>query len=65
MPSRGKKIDIKRFFTRRARKMRASPIRELLKIAKVPGMIYLAGGLPSPESFPSEHIKEALAESKK
>jgi 2-aminoadipate transaminase len=38
--------------------MGASAIREMLKVVKQPGMISLAGGIPAPESFPLELIRE-------
>jgi len=38
----------------RLEKMGASAIREILKVVSQPGMISLAGGIPSPESFPME-----------
>ena len=43
----------------RAEKMKSSVIRELLKLAKQPGVISLAGGLPDEELFPINDIKEA------
>jgi 2-aminoadipate transaminase len=39
--------------------MKASAIRELLKITEDPEIISFAGGLPAPEVFPSEEIREA------
>jgi 2-aminoadipate transaminase len=36
--------------------MGASAIREILKVVSQPGMISLAGGIPSPDSFPMEVI---------
>lgn len=44
-------------FARRMEKVRASDIRELLKITDKPGMISFAGGLPAPELFPVERLK--------
>jgi 2-aminoadipate transaminase len=41
--------------------MGASAIREILKLLSQPGMISLAGGIPAPESFPLEIIKELTA----
>ena len=38
--------------------MGASAIREILKVVSQPGMVSLAGGIPSPESFPMKIIKE-------
>ena len=45
-------------FDRRTRFMGASAIREILKVAARPGMISLAGGVPAPESFPLEILRE-------
>ena len=43
--------------------MEHSIIREILKLTKgVPGMISLAGGLPSPLSFPKKQLSELFAE---
>ncbi|MGD0783801.1 MAG: aminotransferase class I/II-fold pyridoxal phosphate-dependent enzyme, partial [Candidatus Aminicenantales bacterium] len=45
------------------RSMGVSFIREMLKATKgVEGMISLAGGLPSPESFPKEQLAELFRE---
>jgi len=44
---------------RRAERMNPSIIREILKITERPGVISLAGGLPSPETFPVEAMREA------
>ena len=44
---------------RRAQRMNPSVIREILKITEKPGVISLAGGLPSPDSFPVEAMREA------
>jgi 2-aminoadipate transaminase len=38
----------------RAQKMNPSVIREILKVTERPGIISLAGGLPSPKTFPVE-----------
>ena len=43
----------------RAERMNPSIIREILKITERPGVISLAGGLPSPDSFPVEAMREA------
>ena len=37
---------------RRAARMNPSVIREILKVTERPGIISLAGGLPSPDTFP-------------
>jgi 2-aminoadipate transaminase len=44
---------------RRAARMNPSVIREILKVTEQPGIISLAGGLPSPDSFPVEAMREA------
>jgi len=46
-------------FSQRMNTMKSSAIRDLLHYATLPGMIYLAGGLPAPESFPVEAFQEA------
>lgn len=40
-------------FSQRIAHLEASPIREILSVIDRPGMISFAGGLPSPDSFPS------------
>jgi 2-aminoadipate transaminase len=51
-------MDYNNLLSTRTIKIKASAIRELLKVAASPGMISLGGGLPSPESFPIEIISE-------
>lgn len=46
----------------RAEKMNPSVIREILKVTERPGIISLAGGLPSPKTFPISEFAEACAE---
>jgi len=46
--------------TRTAR-MNPSAIREILKLTELPGIISLAGGLPSAATFPVEAVSEATA----
>jgi Transcriptional regulators containing a DNA-binding HTH domain and an aminotransferase domain (MocR family) and their eukaryotic orthologs len=46
-------------FAERMSSLRASEIRELLKLTEEPDIISFAGGLPAPELFPIERIKEA------
>lgn len=41
-----------------SRRIKGSVIRELLKLTNKPDIISLAGGLPSPDSFPSDDIQE-------
>lgn len=40
--------------------MKKSEIRELLKLTRRPGIISFAGGLPAPDLFPIEEIKEII-----
>jgi 2-aminoadipate transaminase len=46
---------------RRAERMNPSIIREILKVTERPGVLSLAGGLPSPHSFPVEELEAACA----
>jgi 2-aminoadipate transaminase len=43
----------------RTRRMNASAIREILKLTERPGVLSLAGGLPSPDAFPVEALARA------
>ena len=45
----------------RTARMNASAIREILKLAELPGTLSLAGGLPSAATFPVEAVREATA----
>jgi len=47
-----------RFYAKRTSLMKASEIRELLKVVESRDIISLAGGLPDPQSFPKEEIAE-------
>ncbi len=51
-------IDFSSKFSENAMMMRASEIRELLKLTNKPGVISFAGGLPDPAIFPVEEIRE-------
>ena len=44
---------------RRAARLEPSVIREILKVTERPGIVSLAGGLPSPRSFPAQAMLEA------
>ncbi|MBU1068242.1 PLP-dependent aminotransferase family protein [Myxococcota bacterium] len=44
------------------RNMKRSVIRELLKLTSQPDIISFAGGLPSPESFPVQELKQVMME---
>ena len=43
-------------FSERAKLLKASDVRELLKYSQDPTVISFAGGLPSPEAFPVEDL---------
>ncbi|EQB72973.1 MAG: hypothetical protein AMDU4_FER2C00111G0004 [Ferroplasma sp. Type II] len=47
-------------FSDNMKNIKSSEIRELLKYIHVPGMISFGGGLPNPESFPGEELKNIL-----
>src|SRR6266567_6501244 len=47
------------FFAERTALLKRSPIRELLKFTTQPEVISFAGGLPAPELFPVERIRQA------
>ena len=47
-------------FSSSAKRMRRSAIRELLKLVQKPDIISFAGGLPAPETFPVEEMKEIV-----
>jgi 2-aminoadipate transaminase len=46
-------------FAQRTRGMRSSAVRELLKLTERPDIISFGGGLPGPEVFPIERVREA------
>ncbi len=50
-------------FTQAARAARMNPsiLREILKVTDQPGVLSLAGGLPSPHTFPIDAMREATA----
>jgi len=47
-------------FSRRMNDLKASEIRDLLKLTERPEMISFAGGMPAPELFPSEVIRRVM-----
>src|SRR5690349_3962462 len=47
-------------YASRAEGMRASDIREILKVTAQPDVISLAGGLPAPELFPIDEYRRAF-----
>ncbi|MGA8326468.1 MAG: hypothetical protein WB757_10340, partial [Candidatus Cybelea sp.] len=46
-------------FAERTARLRASTIREMLKVTQQPDVISFGGGLPAPELFPTAAIAEA------
>ena len=50
--------------TRRSRARKPSPIRALMPLMRIPGMISLGGGLPNPECFPIEGISLTFSDGK-
>ncbi len=55
-------MGFEKFFSERAKKVKASAIRELLKLVNNPEIISLAGGLPDPATFPKEEVKKISQE---
>ncbi len=55
-------MDFESLYSDRSKGMKASEIRELLKISQLPGVISFAGGLPNPKAFPVSIIKEISSE---
>lgn len=51
-------INTEEFYSILASKMKASAIREILKLVQNPEVISLAGGMPDPITFPVEEIKK-------
>ena len=52
-------FDFSTVFAERTTRMDASVIREILKVAQRPDVISFAGGLPAPELFPVEEVRQA------
>lgn len=55
-------IDWEAAYASRGERMRASEIRELLKILDQPGVVSFAGGIPDPALFPTEAVQRACAD---
>src|SRR5262249_44806327 len=53
-------IDWQDLYAQRTERMRASDIREILKVTAQPDVISLAGGLPAPELFPVDEYRRAF-----
>jgi DNA-binding transcriptional MocR family regulator len=54
-------MDWHQIFATRNDRMKASEIRELLKLLDQPDIISFAGGIPDPDLFPAEAFKDAFA----
>ena len=54
-------MSLEQIFATRTQRMKASEIRELLKLLDQPGILSFAGGIPDPKLFPSEAFAEAMA----
>lgn len=54
--------DLEQIFSASAKNMKRSAIREILKLTQRPEVISFGGGLPAPESFPIEQLKEITTE---
>jgi 2-aminoadipate transaminase len=53
---------VNQFLSVSGKSMKRSVIREILKHLQKPGMISFAGGLPAPETFPVDDLKEIVIE---
>lgn len=53
---------IGRYLSNSGKSLKRSSIREILKHLQKPGMISFAGGLPAPETFPVDDLKEIVIE---
>jgi len=53
-------MTLTQIFATRAKGMKASEIRELLKLLDQPDIISFAGGIPDPALFPTEQFKTAM-----
>ncbi len=51
-----------RYLSHSGKGMKRSAIREILKVLQKPEMISFAGGLPAPETFPVEDLREIVLE---
>ena len=58
--SAGEGLDWPALFATRAERMKASEIRELLKLLEQPDVISFAGGIPDPALFPSQALADAV-----
>jgi len=58
-PILDKKFEPTCVFSERARQLTSSAIREILKVTEQPDVISFAGGLPSPDGFPVDVVRQA------
>ncbi|MBM4399692.1 MAG: PLP-dependent aminotransferase family protein [Candidatus Cloacimonetes bacterium] len=54
--------DLEQILSTNVRGMKRSAIRELLKLIENPNIISFAGGLPSPDTFPIDELKEIITD---
>ncbi len=54
-------MSIERIFAKRTERMKASEIRELLKLLDDPSILSFAGGIPDPALFPAKDFADAMA----
>ncbi len=54
--------DLDKIFNKQISAQKKSAIREVLKLTQRPDIISFAGGLPSPDSFPVEHLRKLVCE---
>ena len=55
-------LKLRSLFSERAKHMKASEIRELLKLTQIPNIISFAGGLPNPDAFPVDDLAEIASD---
>ncbi len=55
-------MNYEKYFSTHAKNMKKSAIRELLKLTSKPDVISFAGGLPAPDLFPVEEIRQVTDE---
>jgi 2-aminoadipate transaminase len=61
MTDTGASLKFENLLAKRTERMRASAIREILKVVSQPGIVSLAGGIPAPESFPLDIMQELVS----
>lgn len=53
-------FDYNEYFSLSSKRMKASKIRELMKFASMPDVISFAGGMPDPDNFPFDDVKNII-----